>query len=107
MSWALLYNAWAYDAERRGDWQLAEAVYAHGAAIGAAPSSRLSARRLQFRKRAYSQWLKMLRARETGKPETRELPHPTTAYRDSPFIISHWRRVRAARVTNAWHASTL
>lgn len=64
--WALLYLAWAYDAERRGDWALAEAVYERGAAVGAAPAERLAARRHEFRRRAYSKWLAALRAREAG-----------------------------------------
>ena len=50
---ALFYMGWAWLAEHRGDFALADRVYALGAARGAAPADRLRARAREFQRRMY------------------------------------------------------
>ena len=54
---ALLYMAWAWVAEVRGNFAFAEKVFARGVARRAEPLARLQLRYSEFQRRMYRKWL--------------------------------------------------
>ena len=83
---ALLFMAWAWCAEHKGNFAFADKVFARGLARKAAPLDRLTARYRQFQRRMYKKWVAAQGgaggAGQGGEPKV-DLEALTAAMRDA------------------------